>query len=213
MSGGIRVTVSFQTPSACPVAELSAATGTVINDLSTTVTTVTGDPYTEFLVDGDAVPDDYDHDPVFAYADRHLYRVPHDADCPCACLGEYEVPVSRYFASDGQLELVFHASDFDRLQAIVSEFRDRYPDVDIQRLVRAPTGGTSRDTVFVDRSKLTDRQLEVLRTAYEMGYFERPRSANATDIAEEFGVTPSTVSEHLVAAQSKILQDVLEERP
>ncbi|SFR96680.1 HTH DNA binding domain [Halomicrobium zhouii] len=211
MPAGIRVTVAFETPSACPIADLSAAAGTVIKDVSTTAGPATAEgAFTEFLVAGDAVPDDYDHDPVFAYADRHLYRIPHDTDCPCGCLGEYGVPVSRYFASDGELELVFHAPDFDRLQTIVGEFRDRFPAVDIQRLVRAPTGGTARDTVFVDRAKLTDRQLEVLRTAYEMGYFERPRAANATDVAAEFDVTPSTVTEHLLAAQSKLLQDVLE---
>ncbi|MCU4802618.1 helix-turn-helix domain-containing protein [Halobacteria archaeon HArc-gm2] len=211
MPAGIRVTVAFETPSACPIADLSAAGGTVIKDVSTTAgPAATEGAFTEFLVDGDAVPDDYDHDPVFAYADRHLYRIPHDADCPCACLGEYGVPASRYFASDGELELVFHARDFGRLQTIVGEFRDRFPAVDIQRLVRAPTGGTARDTVFVDRAKLTDRQLEVLRTAYEMGYFERPRAANATDVAAEFDLTPSTVTEHLLAAQSKLLQDVLE---
>ncbi|WP_226013405.1 helix-turn-helix domain-containing protein [Halomicrobium salinisoli] len=214
MTAGIRVTVTFPTPPDCPVAELSADANTVISDVSTSVTRAgSTDARSEFLVDAEAVPDDYEHDPVFAYADRHLYRVTHDADCPCARLGEYETPVHRYFVTDGALEIVFHATDFDRLQTIVGELRDRYPDVDIQRLVRTSTEGSARDPVFVDRGKLTDRQLEVLRTAYEMGYFERPRGANATEVADELDVTPSTVTEHLLAAQSKLFRDVLEREP
>jgi len=209
MTAGIRVTVRFPSPPCCPVADLSAAADATVREVSTSVSTE-GPPETEFLVDADAVPEDYERDPVFAYADRHLYRVPHDGDCPCVRLGDHGIPVYRYFADGGALEVVFHAGDFETLQTAVGDLRDRFPDVDIQRLVRAPTEGASRDTVFVDRGKLTDRQLEALRTAYEMGYFERPRGANATEVADALGVSPSTVTEHLLAAQSKLFRDVLE---
>jgi predicted DNA binding protein len=213
MSGGIRVTVAFPGPPVCPVAALSERADAVVNDVSTSVAPA-GSPgaVTEFLVDADAVPEGYG-DPVFEYADYHVYRVTHgpDTDCPCVCLGEFDTPVDRYFARNGDLEVVFHATDFDQLQAIVGEFRDRYDDVDIRRLVRAPTGGTSRDTVFVDRGALTDRQFEVLETAHEMGYFDQPRGANATEVAAELGIAQSTFTEHLAAAQRKLLADVLEE--
>ncbi|NIC00366.1 helix-turn-helix domain-containing protein [Halobacterium sp. R2-5] len=212
MSGGIRVTVEFPAPPVCPIADLSERANTTISDVSTSVAAPDANCVTEFLVDADAVPEDYG-DPVFEYADRHLYRVTHDADadCPCVCLGEFETPVDRFFANAGDLEVVFHARDFEELQTIVGEFRDRYPEVDIQRLVRAPTGGTSRDTVFVDRGTLTERQLEALQTAYDMGYFEKPRGANATDVADELDITASTFTEHLAAAQRKLFADVLEE--
>jgi predicted DNA binding protein len=212
MPAGIRVTVELPNPSGCPVASLSARAGAIITDVSTSVAAGDStDCVSEFLVDADAVPDDYEQDPVIAYADRHLYRVAHDADCPCVCLGEFDTPIDRYFADSGTLRLVFHAVDFERLQTVVGELRDRYPDADIQRLVRAPTDRTPRDSVFVDRGQLTDRQLDVLRTAYEMGYFDQPRAANATEVAEALDITQSTFSEHLLAAQSKLFADVLEE--
>lgn len=214
MPAGIRATVAFPTSPGCPIADLSARAGTVINEISTSVAAAESTPpVTEFLVDAAVVPDDYDRDPVFEYADKHLYRVTHEGKCPCVCLGEYETPIDRYFANDGALELVFHARDFTRLQAIVGEFRERYPDVDVQRLVREATESTVRDAVFVNRGKLTDRQLEVLETAYEMGYFERPRGANATEVATELDVSQSTFTEHLLAAQSKLFEDVLEKGP
>jgi predicted DNA binding protein len=49
----------------------------------------------------------------------------------------------------------------------------------------------------------------VLETAHEMGYFERPRRANGTEVAAALDIDPSTFSEHLAAAQRKLLRDVL----
>jgi hypothetical protein len=67
----------------------------------------------------------------------------------------------------------------------------------------------SADPTLVDRERLTDRQREVLETAYRMGYFEYPRSANATEVAEELGIGLSTLAEHLAAAQEKLLAELL----
>lgn len=52
---------------------------------------------------------------------------------------------------------------------------------------------------------LTDRQLEVLRTAYAMGYYEVPRTVSTADVAEELGIDASTVSEHLRRAERNVL--------
>jgi len=93
---------------------------------------------------------------------------------------------------------------------MMAALRDQYPSVDVQRLLQPPLDGSPEDRVFVNRGKLTDRQLEVLRVAYEMGYFERPKRANATEIAESLGIAQSTFTEHLVAAQRKLLGDLLE---
>ena len=63
--------------------------------------------------------------------------------------------------------------------------------------------------MIVDRGVLTDRQREVLRVAFEMGYFERPRETNAEAVAAALGIAPSTLAEHLAAAQSKLTDAVL----
>jgi predicted DNA binding protein len=49
----------------------------------------------------------------------------------------------------------------------------------------------------------------VLGTAYEMGYFEYPREANATAVAEELDIGLSALAEHLAAAQGKLLSELL----
>jgi DNA-binding CsgD family transcriptional regulator len=54
-------------------------------------------------------------------------------------------------------------------------------------------------------SHLTDRQREVLETAFQAGYYDVPRKASAEEIAMELGVDASTVAEHLQRAERNLL--------
>lgn len=56
---------------------------------------------------------------------------------------------------------------------------------------------------------LTDRQLEVLQTAYEMGFYDVPREATTADVADTIGIDTGTVSEHLQRAERNILSQQL----
>ncbi|SEO58961.1 hypothetical protein SAMN04487948_103377 [Halogranum amylolyticum] len=213
MSSGIRATVEFDSPEVCPIASVSATTDSVVDSVSTSVvSTPESTSVTEFVVDTDHDPATLPVDPIFSYGNKHLYRIDHeDVSCPCSCLGEFGCPVDRYFARRGSLTVVFYAADYVELQTAIGALRDRFPGLDIKRLVRSPVGESPGDSVFVDRSKLTDRQFEVLQTAYERGYFDHPRRANATEIAAALDINQSTLREHLAAAQTKLLGDVLED--
>lgn len=210
MSDGIRATVSFTTVAECPLAAVSELAESAIEQVSTSITLSGASSVTEFIA-----PADIDHpdvEPVFSYGERTVYRTTHESppSCPCETVGKYDCPVHRYVADDGRLTLVFHAPDFETLQTIMSSLREEYPSVDVERLLQPPLEGSPEERVFVNRGKLTDRQREVLTIAYEMGYFERPKGANATDIADALDIAQSTFTEHLVAAQRKLLGDLLE---
>lgn len=56
---------------------------------------------------------------------------------------------------------------------------------------------------------LTDRQFEVIETAYEMGFYEIPREASTEDIAGELDIDAATVSEHLQRAERNLLTQQL----
>ncbi len=207
MPAGIRATVEFAGAELCPVVARSAEAGTSVSNIVSNICP-TGESVVEFSADTEADGADV---PIFSHGetDRFRLRLDPDTRCPCTCLAEFGCPVARYAVDDDRLRLVFHAADYDQLQAIIAALRDRYTSVDIRRFIRSPAAERAEDSVFVDRSKLTARQLEVLRTAHEMGYFERPRDANATAVAEALGIHPSTFREHLAAAQSKLLEDIL----
>lgn len=53
--------------------------------------------------------------------------------------------------------------------------------------------------------ELTDRQREVIQTAYDEGYYEVPREVTTGDIAAELDVDPSTIAEHLQRAERNLL--------
>ena len=42
-----------------------------------------------------------------------------------------------------------------------------------------------------------------------MGYFDHPKGANAGDVADALDISRSTFTEHLAAAQTKLLEAVL----
>jgi len=52
----------------------------------------------------------------------------------------------------------------------------------------------------------------VLSVAHEMGYFDHPRETNAEMVAAALDVTGSTFAEHLAAAQSKLMDSILDDR-
>lgn len=57
---------------------------------------------------------------------------------------------------------------------------------------------------------LTDRQREVLTTAYERDYFDVPRGVTTEELAIEFGLDKSTVLEHLRRAEHNLLERTFE---
>lgn len=63
----------------------------------------------------------------------------------------------------------------------------------------------SRDVL----DSLTNRQYEIVRTAYDMGYYEVPRAVSTADIAQDLDVDRSTVSEHLQRAERNMMTAIL----
>lgn len=61
-------------------------------------------------------------------------------------------------------------------------------------------------------SPLTDRQLECLRVARRMGYFEVPRDSTLAEVADTLGVDTSTVSETVRRGTARVLEQFFGEQ-
>jgi len=148
---------------------------------------------------------------VFRYGDRHVYRFSRSGDRPCLChaIESFGRPVFDIHVADGAFYASFHVLESEDLGEILGALGERF-SFTLQRMTHTDTGARS-DLVIVDRSRLTDRQREVLETAHRLGYFERPRKANAGEVASHLDIHTSTFAEHLGAAQRKLLDAVLDD--
>lgn len=215
---GVRAELAVSGPSNCPVAALSAESEEPVTDVTWSRA---GETFTEeFRVDTDVARERAaalaDADPVLEVGDEQVYRFQREAgpDTTCACevvesLGH---PLADVRVEGGDLVMTLHLPGVERLQEVVSDLEAVAEDVEIRYLVHASAdadGEAGTDRTVVDRGRLTERQREVLATAYEMGYFEYPRGANATEVAEALDVGLSAFAEHLAAAQGKLLSETL----
>ncbi|MFB6153971.1 MAG: helix-turn-helix domain-containing protein [Halodesulfurarchaeum sp.] len=207
MTSGVRAAVRVREARTCPLATLPP--GASARTVGRTVDPDEGRLTEEFEVDTDAAPDVGNSqllEQVFSYNGHAVYRYERSADRPCPCLDveRFDCPVVNAYACEGDLHLVVNVGDVEGLRRIVSALDRLHGDVEIVRLLRSDADEDPSDVCVVDRSRLTDRQEEVLETAHEMGYFERQGGSNATDVAREMGISRQTVLEHLSHARRKL---------
>ncbi|MFB1064686.1 helix-turn-helix domain-containing protein [Natrinema sp. H-ect4] len=113
------------------------------------------------------------------------------------------VPMETPFAvADGAVTWELTTSS-DRLSTLGNAFDERGIEYRIE-YVRAVDATRAENP-------LTDRQLEVFRTALEAGYYDVPREATLTEVASALGVTKSTCSDVLHRAESSIAHWFAEE--
>ncbi len=132
--------------------------------------------------------------------DRHLYVVafeapalsPEVAETMDDLVGTCDPEVDDHGAT---LSLV---GPQDAIAGTINSYQNEGATPDLRKLSRYE--GKSRP---LDR--LTDRQREVIQTAYDMGYYEVPREVSTDDVAAEFDLDSSTVAEHLQRAERNLL--------
>lgn len=205
---GIRTELAVQDAASCPIARASRDIDGPVIDITwadTPSETVTE----QFTVNADGALEDFEQ--VFDYGSQTVYEFDRsrDHDCICGFIHESLGPVTSVYARDGELHVTIHASDVEQLRTLVKDLNEQYGRVDIEYLVQSRDGHDAAELVPVDMGRLTERQREVLETAHGMGYFEYPRRANASEVAAALDIEPSTFTEHLAAAQSKLLDELL----
>ncbi|MHC3436736.1 bacterio-opsin activator domain-containing protein [Natrialbaceae archaeon A-gly3] len=90
--------------------------------------------------------------------------------------------------------------------------RTTYPDATL--LSRRERGGTptTPDRLADDvLASLTDRQLEVVRTAYHAGFFESPREHTGQEVARSLDISPTAFSDHTRTVQRKLFATLFED--
>ncbi|MDY6779555.1 MAG: helix-turn-helix domain-containing protein, partial [Halobacteria archaeon] len=152
---------------------------------------------------------------VFSAGGEKVYRFERGHDCACSRIERSGFPISDLRFRDDELHLVLHLTEVDELRDLLDRISDEVGDISVKNLVRSePESGSDSDLgnsepTVIDLGCLTDRQREVIRTAYSMGYFEYPRESTGEEVADEMGISVSTFSEHLSSAERKLFDALM----
>ncbi|MHB9286733.1 bacterio-opsin activator domain-containing protein [Halobacteriales archaeon Cl-PHB] len=141
-------------------------------------------------------------------ADGGLVEFEVAEDCPAVALGELGALPRTVRGRNGRGWIVADIPERRRTGDVVDAFLDRFGAAEFvaKRERQSASPALSRATferVLEDR--LTDRQREVLEAALDAGYYEWPRETTGTEIAAELGIASATFSQHVQAAERKVL--------
>lgn len=131
----------------------------------------------------------------------YLCKVLPDVDDDVRPMQALGISSSDIQVGEGGIEVTLVGEQDDIVQGIEA-YDDVGMSVALQRISDYTGPTTALDT-------LTDRQLEILETAFELGYFEVPRNVSTDEVADELGLDPSTVAEHLRRAERNLLSELL----
>jgi len=182
-----------------------------------------GEQYSEFfnvtgteprqVLDAVADYDDVEASLLREYENGGLVEFLVTSGCPAVTLANLGALPQEIMGMDGEGRIAAEITPRHDPAAVISTFLDEVPDMEL-------VSKQSKDTVTplltesafeqVLDSRLTERQREVLRAAFESGYYEWPRECTGEDIADELDITSSTFSEHIHAAERKLLTTVFD---
>lgn len=132
---------------------------------------------------------------------------------PVTTLADRGAVVTRVSVAARQGRVVADVPPPVEVSPVIAVFTLAHPSV---RLVgkrevdrQAPQLGQSQFVTQV-LTRFTERQLHVLRMAYDRGYFAWPRESKAAEVADAIGVSTPTFSQHLRAAERKLTELLFE---
>ncbi|WP_267642124.1 bacterio-opsin activator domain-containing protein [Haloarchaeobius amylolyticus] len=142
-----------------------------------------------------------------------LVRVVVDGDSVVEAIADVGGSVRSVRVGDGECRIVADVPT----DADVSTVLDRVSGVlDVELLSqREVERGATSDVAYraaIEQS-LTDRQSEVLETAYRAGFFDWPRETSGDEMADLLGVTPPTFHQHVRVAEQKLLDALFDGDP
>lgn len=159
---------------------------------------VTGvDPET-VLSQAAQMPNISDANLLSEYDDGHLFEATLEDESFFGTLLSYGAHPTGFTATADEATLTVELPRTGDVRAFLDMFLNAYDGVELvaRRELDRPIQTRSEFRALY-RERLTDRQEEVLRTAYFAGFFDWPRRATGKEVAEILGVSQPTVNRHV----------------
>ncbi|MDQ2052222.1 helix-turn-helix domain-containing protein [Natronolimnohabitans sp. A-GB9] len=117
------------------------------------------------------------------------------------------LPIGPTTLEDGRECFDLLLSDREELSKAVEMLRD-FGTVQVERISQdfsrqvLPSAAGWQELL----SSFPPRQRQILKVAYERGYYEIPRETTLEEIADEIGITKTTASNHLRKAERRVIE-------
>lgn len=148
------------------------------------------------------------------YEDGGLFEFVVEGFCPARDLAEAGAIPREVTSEDGDGRIVAEVPPGVAAPAVIEGFLETHGTAELtaKRTKDRATPVFSRSELqaAVDE-RVTDRQQEVLRTAFEAGYYEPTSDTTGEQVGAALGIDPSTVSQHLKAAERELVAILFEE--
>ncbi len=125
--------------------------------------------------------------------------------CVCPVFSKHDCLASLEGFENGTLFIDVAVPNRDVLSTVVAALREKEATVNLRRISSAAVETGTR-MLELDADGITDKQREAVQTAVRDGYYETPRRADLSDLAEQLDVSRSAVSQRLTAVESKLVE-------
>lgn len=169
---------------------------------------VSGTDFESFEGALDADPTVEEWRATMAFSDQRVYQVvpAQDAKFTTPKIASLGVQVLSLESADRGWRFRLLVPDRERLGEYWQYCREEGVQFDLRKLYRSGPRAARADDRNV-HSQLTERQLEVARTATRMGYYDSD-GASAQAVADELGISRSTLSTHLRRIVGKVFDSL-----
>lgn len=136
-----------------------------------------------------------------------LFQFVVEGPCVTATLAENGAIPRAVSAVSGEGHVVADVPPHVDVRTVVESFQENHPDSELLGRHDRPRSTPVRSERGVRATlgdRLTEKQLEVLETAYLSGYFDWPRESSAEECADALGIAQPTFSQHVRAAQHNV---------
>jgi len=152
-----------------------------------------------------------DHCVVEADADGGLVQLELQRPFLATVLADHGVVLRSLTVDESLGRATVEFPDSIDVRSVVRAMSNTIPDAElVSKQSGSPPTGTGSDQRGATDA-LTDRQFEILQTAYHAGYFEEPRQSDGQAIADMLDITPPTFHQHRRVAINGILQSLLDD--
>lgn len=126
-------------------------------------------------------------------------------NCPGIVFSKYDLVPHFIDRTAGKFVVRIYLPSDHRLSELVEDLRRVSHSVRVLRVLDIREDDVGSQTSEIDLSRLTDKQRKALERAIDGGYYESPPAVSLTELADEFGVSKSALSQRLARAERTVM--------